>query len=91
MTVSETKALVRLLLSLCPLHAPVVDRDFALAWSAALQPYPYAAVRDAALDHARRKPFFPSVSDLLKAVPAPASAARNDLALAEKKLQQMKG
>lgn len=91
MTVAETKAVVRLLLSLCPLHAPVVDRDFALAWAAALRPYPYPAVRAAALDHARRKPFFPSVAELLKTVPAPASAARNDLALAEKKLQQMKG
>jgi len=92
MTISETKEVVRLLLCLCPARAPVIDRDFARAWAAALEPYDYAAVRSAALDHARRKPFFPSVAELLKTVPAPAPAVyRNDLALAEKKLQQRKG
>jgi len=90
MTISETKEVVRLLLCLCPARAPVIDRDFARAWAAALEPYDYAAVRSAALDHARRKPFFPSVAELLKTVPAPASIARNDLALAEKKLKQVR-
>jgi hypothetical protein len=90
MTIAEIKEVVRLLLCLCPARAPVIDRDFARAWAAALEPYDYAAVRSAALDHARRKVFFPAVSDLLRSIPAPA-VYRNDLALAEKKLQQRKG
>ena len=64
----QTKALVVLLSTLCPARQPQITREFAAAWCAALEPYEYAAARAAALDYARRKPFFPTVSDIVSAI-----------------------
>lgn len=57
-----------LLSTLCPVRQPQITREFAAAWCAALEPYEYAAARSAALDYARRKPFFPTVSDIVSAI-----------------------
>lgn len=90
MTPAETKELVRLLLALCPLKVPPITRDFARAWVAALEPYSYSQTRGAALEWARSKPYFPTVSDLTKKI-LPAAAGRNDIDLAFSKLNAMKG
>lgn len=91
MTTAETKALVTLLATLCPARQPQITRDFAAAWCAALEPYAYAAARAAALDYARRKPFFPTVSDIVSAIDAQENPKyRNDLANAERLLAQMR-
>lgn len=90
MTTAETKALVTLLATLCPARQPQITRSFAAAWCAALEPYAYDAARAAALDYARRKPFFPAVSDLVSAIEAQERPEyRNDLANAERLLAQM--
>lgn len=76
---------MRLLLTLCPARQPRIDKEFAAAWVEALKPYDYAAVKSAALDYARKKVFFPAVSDILAAVPPP---QRNDLARARELLRR---
>lgn len=86
MTAKQTESIVRLLLTLCPARQPRIDKAFAAAWVAALKPYDYNAVKKAALDYARKKVFFPAVSDLLAAVPPP---LRNDLARARELLRRM--
>lgn len=76
MTASQTKYIVRLLLALCPAKQPQIDKAFAAAWVEALKPYDYEPVKTAALSYARKKAFFPAVSDILASVPPP---QRNDL------------
>lgn len=91
MTTIETKALITLLATLCPARQPQITRDFAAAWCAALRPYPYAAAHAAALDYARRKPFFPAVSDIVAAIESQEKPQfRNDLANAERLLARMR-
>lgn len=89
MTPAETKELVRLLLSLCPAKTPPITRDFARAWVEALEPYAWPEVKAAALSWARKKPFFPTVSDLTNGMTA-GSRGRNDLDLAFRLLSQKK-
>ena len=76
---------MRLLLTLCPAKQPRIDKAFAAAWVEAFKPYDYEAVKAAALDYARKKVFFPAVSDILAAVPPP---QRNDLARARELLRR---
>lgn len=87
MTAKQTESIVRLLLTLCPARQPRIGKDFAAAWVAALKPYDYDAVKAAALDYARKKVFFPAVSDILAAVPPP---LRNDLDRARELLHRAK-
>ena len=85
MTASQTKSIVRLLLTLCPAKQPKIDKAFAAAWVEALRPFRYEDVKDAALSYARKKAFFPAVSDILASVPPP---QRNDLANAVRLLRR---
>lgn len=87
MTAKQTESIVRLLLTLCPARQPRIDKAFAAAWAAALKPYDYDAVKAAALDYARKKVFFPAVSDILAAVPPP---LRNDIDRARELLRRMR-
>lgn len=89
MTPAEVKSVMRLLLSLCPAKVPPINRQFAAAWVEALAPYAEPDVRAAALSWARKKPYFPTVSDLTKNI-SPAVSGRNDLDLAYKLLEQRK-
>lgn len=81
MTASQTESVVRLLLTLCPAKQPRIDKDFAAAWIAALEPYAFTDVKNAALKYARQKVFFPAVSDLLTGLQP--DDMRNDLARAQ--------
>lgn len=73
--------------ALCPAKAPPITKGFAAAWVAALSPYDAQEIRDAAMNWARRKPFFPTVSDLTRGV-LPGEKPRDDLAIAEKLFPQ---
>jgi len=86
MTAKQTESVVRLLLTLCTARQPRIDKAFAAAWCEAFKPYDYEAVRNAALAYARKKVYFPAVSDILAAVPPP---QRNDLDRAREMLRQM--
>ena len=86
----QTKALVVLLSTLCPALQPQITREFAAAWCAALEPYEYAAARAAALDYARRKPFFPTVSDIVSEIDIQQQKPRNDLENAMRLLAKRK-
>lgn len=90
MTTAETKELVVLLSTLCPARQPQITRSFAAAWCAALEPYDYAAARTAALEYARRKPFFPTVSDIVSAIDTQQQKPRNDLENAMRLLAKRK-
>lgn len=86
----QTKELVVLLAALCPARQPQITRSFAAAWCAALEPYDYAAARAAALDYARRKPFFPTVSDIVSEIDIQQQKPRNDLENAMRLLAKRK-
>ena len=86
----QTKELVVLLSTLCPARQPQITREFAAAWCAALEPYEYAAARAAALDYARRKPFFPTVSDIVSEIDIQQQKPRNDLENAMRLLAKRK-
>ena len=79
-----------LLSTLCPARQPQITREFAAAWCAALEPYEYAAARAAALDYARRKPFFPTVSDIVSEIDIQQQKSRNDLENAMRLLAKRK-
>lgn len=85
MTAKQTESIVRLLLALCPAKQPRIDKAFAAAWVEAFKPYDYETVKAAAVGYARKKAFFPAVSDLLATVPPP---QRNDLARARELLRR---
>ena len=82
--------MVVLLSTLCPARQPQITREFAAAWCAALEPYEYAAARAAALDYARRKPFFPTVSDIVSEIDIQQQKPRNDLENAMRLLAKRK-
>ena len=74
---------MQLLSALCTVKQPIVDAAFARAWTAALKPYSYDDVMNAALNHARKKAYFPAVSDLTRNLLQKESARRDDLDYAE--------
>ena len=69
--------MVVLLAALCPARQPQITRSFAAAWCAAL-------------DYARREPFFPTVSDIVSEIDIQQQKPRNDLENAMRLLAKRK-
>jgi len=59
---SAVKKLFTLLEQFYPNKKP--SKNLIAAWSLALEPYPYDAVKAAAVDHARKSKFFPDIQNL---------------------------
>ena len=71
MEANDVKRLWALLAELYPRQRQAATRERLAAWTLALEPYDYAAIREAALVHARACAYYPSVSELTERV-APA-------------------
>lgn len=64
MTKGDVDKLFALLRELYPRQPQSETAERKLAWFLALEPYEYEAVRAAALAHARKSDFYPSVSEI---------------------------
>ena len=69
MTKSDVGKLFSLLRELYPRQPQPETAERSLAWFLALEPYKYEAVRAAALMHARRSDYYPSVSEIAEGLP----------------------
>lgn len=69
MTKSDVGKLFSLLRELYPRQPQPETAERSLAWFLALEPYTYEAVRAAALMHARRSDYYPSVSEIAAGLP----------------------
>lgn len=67
---SDVKKLWRLLGELYPRQKQMETENKLLAWTLTLAPYEYDAVKDAALAHARRNNYYPSIAELVALLPA---------------------
>ena len=67
----EVKKLWALLGELYPRQKQNDSENRLLAWSMALEPFEYTAIREAALAHARQCDYYPSISELTAHLPNP--------------------
>ncbi len=66
---TDVKKLWALLLELYPNQTHARTRERLAAWQLVLEPYTYEQVKQAALEHARKCRFYPSVSELVALIP----------------------
>lgn len=66
---NDVEKLWTLLKELYPRQKQKDTDDRRLAWELALKPFSYGAVRQAALAHARKSDYYPSVSELVGNMP----------------------
>ena len=71
MTKGDVDKLFSLLRELYPRQPQSETAERKLAWFLALKPYEYEAVRAAALAHARKSDYYPSVSEITAGLPVP--------------------
>lgn len=66
---SEVKKLWALLAELYPRQKQAATPERLGAWALALEPYGYEQIREAALAHARRNEYYPSIAELTDHLP----------------------
>lgn len=66
---NDVKKLWALLAELYPRQPQTGTKERLAAWMLALEPYDYDAVRDAALAHARKNAYYPSISEITQEIP----------------------
>lgn len=71
MTKGDVDRLFSLLRELYPRQPQSETAERKLAWFLALEPYEYEAVRAAALAHARKSDYYPSVSEITAGLASP--------------------
>ena len=75
---SEVKKLWALLAELYPRQTQAATPERLGAWAMALEPYSYEQIRGAALAHARRNQYYPSVAELTDHLPREEARAFTD-------------
>ena len=66
---NDVKKLWALLAELYPRQPQEGTKARLAAWMLALEPYDYDAIRDAALAHARKNAYYPSISEITQELP----------------------
>lgn len=66
---NDVKKLWALLAELYPRQPQTGTKERLAAWMLALEPYDYDAIRDAALAHARKNAYYPSISEITQELP----------------------
>ena len=66
---TDVKKLWALLAELYPRQPQEGTKARLAAWALALEPYDYDAIRDAALAHARKNAYYPSISEITSELP----------------------
>lgn len=66
---NDVKKLWALLAELYPRQPQTGTKERLAAWMLALEPYDYEAIRDAALAHARKNAYYPSISEITQEIP----------------------
>ena len=75
---NDVKKLWALLAELYPRQPQEGTKARLAAWALALEPYDYDAIRDAALAHARKNAYYPSISEITSELPPPDDEAWMD-------------
>lgn len=75
---NDVKKLWALLAELYPRQPQEGTKTRLAAWALALEPYDYDAIRDAALAHARKNAYYPSISEITQELPPPDDEAWMD-------------
>ena len=68
---ADVKKLWALLAELYPRQKQTETKERLGAWAMALEPFDYAAIREAALAHARKCDYYPSISEITANLPKP--------------------
>lgn len=81
---NDVKKLWALLAELYPRQKQAETKERLAAWALAMEPYDYDAIKTAALAHARKSDYYPSVSEIVANLPQPDKNAWMDEYISDK-------